>query len=116
MYCAVFIRCTTALTCCHSLLIVVTLSHSFLLFVTRCTTFCSSLSLVVIRFHSLSLDLPLVCLFINDRQSAGDFKQYKRYLKNFFNKMKSSNKLIYIVDDTSINLIDFEQTLMLKII
>ena len=30
--------------------------------------------------------------------------------------MKSSNKLIYIVDDTSINLIDFEQTLMLKII
>ena len=30
--------------------------------------------------------------------------------------MKSSNKLIYIVGDTNINLIDFEQTLMLKII
>ena len=30
--------------------------------------------------------------------------------------MKSSNKLIYLVGDTNINLIDFEQTLMLKII
>ena len=38
--------------------------------VTRCTTRCHSFSLVVIRCHlmyqSLSLDVPLVCLFIND--------------------------------------------------
>ena len=30
------------------------------------------------------------------RQQAGDFKQYKTYLENFFNKMKNSNKAIYI--------------------
>ena len=30
------------------------------------------------------------------RQPAGDFKQYKTYLENFFNKMKNSNKVIYI--------------------
>ena len=64
MYCAVFIRCTTALTCCHSLPFVVTLCHSFSLFVTCCTTCCHSLSLVAIRchslYHSLSFVLPLV--------------------------------------------------------
>ena len=30
------------------------------------------------------------------RQPAGDFKQYKTYFENFFNKMKNSNKSIYI--------------------
>ena len=33
-----------------------------------CTTRCHSLPLVAIRCHSLSLDVPLVCLFINDRK------------------------------------------------
>ena len=50
--------------------LVVILGHSLSLFVIRCL----SLSLVVIRcttrchslYHSLSLDVPLVCLFIND--------------------------------------------------
>ena len=54
MYCAVFIRCTTALTRCHSLPFFVTICHSLSLFVTRCTTRCHSLSLIVIRCHSLS--------------------------------------------------------------
>ena len=36
-----------------------------------------------------------------------DFKQYKTYLENFFNKMKNSNKAIYIVGDANLNLIDY---------
>ena len=57
----VFTRCTTL---CHSLSLVEPLV------ITRCTTRCHSLSLVVplvvTRCHSLWLDVPLVCLFIND--------------------------------------------------
>ena len=30
------------------------------------------------------------------RKPAGDFKQYKTYLENFLNKIKNSNKAIYI--------------------
>ena len=48
------------------------LHHSLSLVVIRCTTLCHSLyhslSVVVTRFHLLSLDVPLVCLFINDRK------------------------------------------------
>ena len=40
------------------------------------------------------------------RQPAGDFKQYKTYLENSFNKMKNSNEAIYIVGDTNLNFID----------
>ena len=57
-------------TCC------ITCCHSFSFVVTRCSSLsivlicCPSLSLVAIRYtagcHSLSLDIPLVCLFIND--------------------------------------------------
>ena len=69
----VVISCTTGchllslvVTCCHSLSLVVPL------FVTRCTTPCHSLPFVVLLavicchslYHSLSLDIPLVCLFI----------------------------------------------------
>ena len=50
MYCAVFIRCTTAVT--HF-----THCHLLSLVATRCFS----------RYHSLSLDVPLVCLFINNR-------------------------------------------------
>ena len=57
MYCAVFIGCTTAVTCCHSLLFVVTRCHSLYyslsFFITCCTTRCRSLSLVVILCYSL---------------------------------------------------------------
>ena len=61
----VIIRCTTR---CHSLSFVVTrcttrchsLYHSLSFVVTRCTTRC----------HSLSLDVLLVCLFINDRKKT----------------------------------------------
>ena len=48
------------------------LHHSLSLVVIRCTTLCHSLyhslSVVVTRCHLLSLDVPLVCLFINDRK------------------------------------------------
>ena len=41
--------------------------------VTRCTTRCHALLLIVTRYHSLyhslSLDVPLVCLFVNDNFS-----------------------------------------------
>ena len=58
-------------TRCHSLSLVVTRCNSFSLAVTNCTTRCHWLSLVVIcclsLHHSLSLDVPLFCLFINDQ-------------------------------------------------
>ena len=47
-------------------------------------------------------------------QPAGDFKQYQTYLENFFNKMKNSNKAIYTVDDTNLNLIDYETNIRVK--
>ena len=48
------------------------------------------------------------------RQPDRDFKQYKTYLENFFNKMKNSNKAIYIVGDTNLNLIDYETNIKVK--
>ena len=78
MYLAVFIRCATAVTRCHSLPFVVTRCYSLSLvvplIVIRCHSLYHSLSLVVpfavtrctTRCHSLPLDVPLVCLFIND--------------------------------------------------
>ena len=64
MFCAVFIRCTTAVTRCHSLPFVNARRHSLYyslsLFITCCTTRCYSLSYVVRRRHSLSLVVPLV--------------------------------------------------------
>ena len=59
MYCAVFIRCTTELTRCHSLPVVVTRCHSLSIFVIRCTTRCYLLSLVVMCCHSLHHSLSL---------------------------------------------------------
>ena len=69
---------TTRCTSCHSMSSVVTCCHSrcHLLSVvgTCCSTHCHSLSFVVTRcttrchslYHSLSLDVPLLCLFINN--------------------------------------------------
>ena len=54
-------RCTTR---CHSLSLVVPFVVSGC--TTRCHLLYHSLLLVVIRCHSLSLDEPLVCLFMND--------------------------------------------------
>ena len=82
-----FIFCNSlsfAITCFHALSLVVIHCHSLSFVATRCTTRCHSLSFVVTRCHSLyhslllvvihchslyhllSLDVPLVCLFIND--------------------------------------------------
>ena len=59
------------MTRCHLLWLVIirwtTRYHSFSLFVIRCHSLYHLLSLVVIRYHLLSLDVPYVCLFINDR-------------------------------------------------
>ena len=107
MYCAVFIRCNTAITRCHSLPFAVSCCHSLYYslshFVTCCTTRCHSLSFVVTRchsvslvvirchllpfvvtrcttcYHSLSLDAPLVRLFINDLNN-----RKKRHYNNIF--------------------------------
>ena len=48
------------------------------------------------------------------RQPAGDFKHYKIYLENFFNKVKNSNKAIYIVGDTNLILINYETNVKVK--
>ena len=61
-------------TRCHSLSLVVIRCHSLYhslslvvpLVVIRCHSMYHSLSLVVICCHSLSLDVPLICLFMND--------------------------------------------------
>ena len=55
MCCAVFIGCATAVTRCHSLLIVVTRCHSLYYSLSLYHLLHHSLSLVVIRYHSLSL-------------------------------------------------------------
>ena len=58
-------------TRCHSLSLIVPLAftrcHSLSLAVPLVVTCCHSLSLVVICCPSLLLDVPLVCLFINDQ-------------------------------------------------
>ena len=62
---------SVAVTLCHSLYhslsFVVICCHSLSFVVTRCTTLCQSLPVVVTRCHSFSLDVPLACIFINDR-------------------------------------------------
>ena len=89
---------TRCITRCHSLSLVVPLvvtrCRLFSFVVTRCTTRCyllyHSLSLVVIRYlslyhplspvvircHLLSLDVPLVCRFINDHHQCNIFWPY----------------------------------------
>ena len=37
-----------------------------------------------------------------------------KHLENFFNKMKNSNKAIYILDDKNLNLIDYEANIKVK--
>ena len=59
-------RCTTR---CHSLSLVVILCHSLSLVVIRCHSL----------YHSLSLDVPLVCLFINDQVSLSVCLYFMRY-------------------------------------
>ena len=84
MYYAVFICCTTALTCCHSLPFVVTYFHSLSLIFTLCHSLYHLLSLVVIRchslYHSLSLDVPLVCFFINDQKRTPILRNISHWL------------------------------------
>ena len=62
----------------------------------------------------INKDSKNVVINAQDRQPASDFKQYKTYLENFFNKMKNSNKAIYIVGDTNLNLIDYETNIKVK--
>ena len=70
VYCAGFIRCTTAVTRCNPLSFIVTRCHSLSLVVSLAVIRCHSLSFFVTRCitrcHSLSLDVSLSCLFIND--------------------------------------------------
>ena len=70
VYCAGFIRCTTAVTRCNPLSFIVTRRHSLSLVVSLVVIRCHSLSFFVTRCttrcHSLLLDVSLACLFIND--------------------------------------------------
>ena len=54
-------RCQSLSLVYHSLSLLVTCCHSLSFVVTRCNTRCHSLQ------HSLSFDVPLICLFINDQ-------------------------------------------------
>ena len=64
--------------------LVVTRCHSLSFAVTRYTSCCQLLSLVVIRchslYHSLSLNVPLVYLFINDVSTTDPAIPYLTYL------------------------------------
>ena len=68
-----------------------------------------SLSIEIINKKSKN-----VVISAHYRQPAGDFKQYKIYLESFFKKMKNSNKAIYIVGNTNLNLIDYETNIKVK--
>ena len=91
-------------TCCHSLSLVITRCYSLWFVVTCCTNRCHSLSLivsfvvtrcnslslvvalmslVVIRYPSLSHDVPLVCLFINDPFFQSLLSAQNVVVKNF---------------------------------
>ena len=92
---------------CHSFSLVVICCHSLSPGVTRCTSCCySSLSviccttrchllspvvpIIVIHCHSLSLDVTLVCLFINDL-----IKKLKLYYKNIYLRVISAFSSIF---------------------
>ena len=68
----------------------ITLCHSLSLVVTHCHSLCHLLSLAVARCHSLSLDISLVCLFINDRL---DIYTTKTFPENFSKKILEHEKL-----------------------
>ena len=64
----VFIR---FITLCHSLSRIVILCHLLyavplvaICCITRCRSLCYSMSFVATRYHSMPIDIPLVCLFI----------------------------------------------------
>ena len=80
-----------AVSCCttHFLLLsfVIPLCHSLSFVVTRCSTRCHSLSLVIgchSLYQLLLLDVPLICLFINDPSNIVT----KRALKTTFKSLK----------------------------
>ena len=93
---------------CHSLSLVVICCHSLSPGVTRCTTRCHSLSIfviccttrchllspvvpiIVIHCYSFSLDVTLVCLFINDL-----IKKLKLYYKNIYLRVISAFSSIF---------------------
>ena len=82
---------------CDSLSLVVIhshlLYHSLSLVVSRCHSLCRSLLFIVIGCHSLPLDVPLVCLFMNDRHRTCSVKKRCQHhrktpmLKSVFNKI-----------------------------
>ena len=97
--------------CCHSLSLIAICCHSLslvvLLLVTLCHLLHHSLSFVVTRCttrcHSLSLDVPLVCLFINDLFVVTNrFTDYKAGQKkasfHFPKDQELKQKLIYFVN------------------
>ena len=117
-------------SCCHSLLFVVVLCHTFSLFATRCTTSCQSLSLivtrcttrchslslieplVVTRCHSLSLVVPLIVtrchslsLFVTRCTTRLSF--YKRSLGNYFLISAAFDSLQYNELNLLLQLTDF---------
>ena len=92
---------------CHSLSLAVTCCtnryHSLSLVVIRCHSLYHLFSLAVIRCHSLPLDVPLLCLFINDHENE-HFKQtniaieisfMKEHVRNLNSKKLKISHIFY---------------------
>ena len=73
-------------TYCHSLSLAVVRCHSLPFIVPLVAARCHSLSFVVTHCHSLPLDLSHICLFINSLLQQRYFKVVCRYFKVMFYK------------------------------
>ena len=90
------------------------LIHSSLTFKLRSDLGTNSSDIESLAIEIITRNSKNVVINAEFRQPVGDFKQYKTYLENFFNKMKNSNKAIYIVGDTNLNLTDYETNIKVK--
>ena len=88
--------------------------HNSLTFKLRSDLGANSNEIESLVIEIINKNIKTVVINEQYRQPAGDFKQYKTYLANYFNKMKNSNKAIYIVGDTNLNLIDYDTNIKVK--
>ena len=79
-------------------------SHNSLTFKLRSDLGTNSNDIESLVIEIINKNSESVVINAQYRQPAGDFKQYKTYFENFFNKMKNSNKAIYIASNTNLNL------------
>ena len=88
--------------------------HNFLTFKLRSDLRTNSNEIESLAIEIINKKNKNVVISAQYRQPAGDFKQHKTYIGNFFNKMKNSNKAIYVVGDTNLNSFDYETNIKVK--